>query len=469
MNGFIIILLCILVYVLIRYYLLKYLREKLPFLYEKSPPDAEPIFPAIFKYGVSTSAFQIEADIPPSNWSMWSQKTNSRGEPLCPEERIKCDGFNRYQYDSNLVIQLGSQAFKFSVSWSRLNPSEGQFNRDALQVYRNMCIYLKQNGVEPIVTLWHFEHPAWLENMGSIASPSFVQKYGEFVEFVVSGLADVCENYITLNEPFKYIWMSYIKGDYPPGKMTKKEAFEALINLLKCHALGYQIIHRLCPSSKVSYVKNITPFLPRHKWSLFETIAAYFLNKYYNEVGFDVIDMGIIKFLFKKIDIAGLKDSIDFIAISHYCPLYVTLNKNEFANSMPFITFGERFLSISDAGYGLMPGSLAGVVKWINSTMNYKQRGILIAEHGVADRDDFRRQWFLKESLQHLSQLVPERIPILGYLHWSLTDNYAWTAGKELRYGLFEIDYRTQERKHRKSAEMYSSFISAQKTRTSFC
>ena len=467
--GIFVFLLVIFVLFVIRYYLLKYLSEKLPVLFEKSPPDAEPIFPANFRYGVSTSAFQTEADIPASNWSLWSQKTNSKGDPMCPDERIKCDAFNKYQYDSNLVIQLGCQVFKFSVSWSRLNPADGQFNREALQVYRNLCIYLKQNGVEPIVTLWHYEHPAWLETNGSISSSTFVQKYGEFVEFVVSGLADVCFNYITINEPFKYIYLSFIKGDYPPGKMTRNDAFDAFINLMKCHALGYQIIHRLCPTAQVSYVKNIIPFLPRHKWSLIETFLAVIMNKYYNELGFDLIDMGILKFKFKSIEIPGLKDSIDFICISHYCPMFVTLNKKEFSDNNPLLTYGERFLSISDAGYGLMPGSLAGVVKWINTNYNFKQRGILIAEHGLADRDDFRRQWFLKESLQHLSQLVPERIPMLGYLHWSLTDNYAWTKGNEMRYGLFEIDYRTQARRNRKSADIYSDFIKAQRTRTSFC
>ena len=466
--GILIFLLILIILFICRHFLLKYLSRKMPVLFEKSPPDAEPLFPAVFKYGISTSAYQIEADIPPSNWSLWSQKTDARGIPLCPEERIKCDGFNKYQLDADNAINLGCQEFRFSVSWSRVNPSDGQFNRNALLVYRNLCIYLKQNGVEPIVTLWHYEHPAWIENNGSICNPNFVQKYGEFVEFVVSGLADVCEKYITINEPVRYVVYSYIKGKYPPGKGSFSDAWKALINLYKCHAIGYQIIHRLCQSAKVSYVKNIIPFVPRHKFSLLETSIAHLLN-HYNRIGFDAIETGVLSCYLKKEELNGLKDSIDFICISHNYPMFVTLNWNEFSNGMKFLTYGEKFLSISDAGYGIMPGSLAGSVKWINKEMNPKKRNILIAEHGIADRDDFRRQWFLKESLQHLSQLVSERVPMIGYLHWTLTDNYSWTNGNNHRYGLFEIDYRTQERRKRKSGEIYEEFVKSQRTRTSFC
>ena len=167
--------------VFIRNKMMKYI----PTYPTRSPPDADPVFSSQFLFGVASSAFQVESNVPPSNWYIWSQRMNENGQPCCPDDRIKCDGFSRYLTDGELAQSIGCQVYRFSVSWSRLNPSPGHFDKDALLVYRSMCIKLKSLGIEPLVTLWHFEHPSWLEERGSVAGNEFVSKFSDFADFAV--------------------------------------------------------------------------------------------------------------------------------------------------------------------------------------------------------------------------------------------------------------------------------------------
>jgi len=424
-----------------------------------------PIFPQGFMFGVSTAACQIEADIPDCNWHMWSHQTKEDGTPRAPVDNRKCDAINRFPQDVEIMKSLGVNVYRFSVCWSRINPNQGVFNEEAIQMYRNWCIYLKSNGIEPMVTLWHFEHPAWIEQRGSVKGPEFVPRFADFCERVVSQLHDVCSIFHTLNEPIGFAVSSYLAGIHPPGAGSITDFCDAMANLFKAHVAAYQIIKRYNPSAMVSYAKNVVAFVPMHSWSLLEHIAAYYMN-HYTRIGFKPFEKGYFRFLWQKREIPGIINTLDFISVNHYYCGFVTLNCNEWSvvegNKMPFLSYGENFVPTSDFGWGLITSSLASVMQWINDQSNPRKLKMMISEHGLADNTDSRRQWFLQESLFHLSRAVSMGLPLMGYIHWTLYDNYEWAEGTRMKFGLFETNFETMDRKPRESAKLYSNIIAAQ-------
>lgn len=452
---------------------------------QKNIPDANPIFPSPFKYGVSTSSYQVEANVPPSNWSLWEKQLDRFGNPRAPPNAIKCDGFNRFEQDLQLAQSIGCKFYRLSFSWSRLNPSPGQFNHDILQKYRSWLIKIRELGMEPLLVLWHFEHPAWLEERGSFLSEEFVQRYTEYVEFVINGVSDVCTFYHTVNEPIGFVVSSLIGDVFPPGKGSLRQIADGMANLMQCHANAYAIIHRHNPTSRVSFAKNVVPTVPKHKWSLLESIIAYYMN-YYNRVAFDVFKTGKIQFLWYTREVSNIIGALDFISLNHYYCIFTTLNPKEWSKvnttpddidvgnnaergRVPFCSYGDSFLPASDMGWGMLPGSLAAITEWVHVTYNLENnQPIFITEHGAADAEDTKRQWFLKESLFHLSTLAKRGVPISGYIHWTLFDNYEWADGTTKRFGLFETDYNTLERKPRESAKLFQHYAQLQNNRPEF-
>ncbi|KAK8834172.1 hypothetical protein M9Y10_041802 [Tritrichomonas musculus] len=483
--GFLSFCFIIIIILIIRYFLLNYLRSTFPTFPTNHVPDANPVFPKHFRYGVSTAAYQIEADIPPSNWSMWEQQTDRFGNPRAPHDQIKCDGFNRFYQDVLLAQKIGCKFYRLSFCWSRLNPSPGQFDNNVLTTYRSWLIKIRELGMEPLLVLWHFEHPAWLEERGSIISSEFVQRYSEYVEFVINGVSDVCTFYHTVNEPFGYLMSSIIGDLFPPGKGSLKDFVDAAANLMQCHANAYAIIHRHNPTARVSYAKNMVPAFPRHEWSVFEHILAYIMN-YYNRIGFTVFQTGKINFLWYTREVKNIIGTLDFISVNHYYCLFATLNYKEWSTvntnrsdessntnaskgRVPFVSYGDSFLPTSDFGWGMSPGSLSATVKWTHDNYNIdKNLPIIVTEHGAADVEDTKRQWFLKESLFHLSTLANNGYPIMGYIHWTLFDNYEWVDGTDKKFGLYETDFRTLERRPRKSAELFAKIANLHNNRPDF-
>ena len=162
-------------------------------------------------------------------------------------------------------------------------------------------------------------------------------------------------------------------------------------------------------------------------------------------------------------EIPSIIGALDYISINHYFCGYISINPQDWGQFngafLPLYTLGQKFLATSDFGWGLNPASLAGTCQWINDQFNPNHLPILVTEHGIADASDTKRQWFLKESLTHLSILVNRGLNVTGYIHWSLLDNYEWAEGRKMKFGLYQTNYETQERIPRESAKIYSRII----------
>lgn len=448
-------LLVLAVLLILRHIVLRILRKCLPPISLQPPPDAEPIFQKNFSFGISSSAYQTESGVPDSNWSRWETEHGYTGDTL------RCDSLGRFEGDAGLLQEMGCSAYRIGVSWSRLNPRRYEFDRAELETYRNMCVYLQTVGIEPIVTLWHYEIPDWLESIGGVLAPEFVSSFVAFTEFVLSGLQDSCRKFETVCNPTGFCLRAYLLGTYPPGKRSPGKFIEALSSLLRAHVAAYNVIKRRSTANLVTVSHEVLPLVPKHPWSLVETCAACLGNSLWT-LSLRALQTESVGPTFFRRHIAGLYMTCDAISLVHYYTGFVTMNWREWAAigewRLP-ISFGSSILPDDRRGRGIVPGSLGGVVRWIWRNFGSMDEEIWVLEHGVWDQDDEMRVWFLRESLQHLEGAVRDGVRVGCYLHFTLVDCWDWERGDDAKYGLYAMDRVNGNRVKRKSADLYAKII----------
>ncbi len=398
-------------------------------------------FPDGFLWGAATSAHQVEGNNH-NDWSEWEKKNAER---LAREAKAKyakwqqekfpemfepanyisgtaADHYNRYEEDFDIAKSLGHTAHRFSIEWSRIEPEEGKWNEKEIEHCRNVIRGLRARGMEPFVTLWHWPLPLWLVKQGGWESKSVSSYFERYARKMAEVLPEVIF-WITLNEPEVYASHSYLKGHWPPQKRNYFAYRRVIRNLVKAHKKAYRAIKPICPNSKIGIAKHNLYF------------EAY-RNRLINKLLKKIADMWWNEWFLKKI--TGYQDVIGVNNYHH--------------NRVNYGFYKNENKKMSDMAWELYPESLAHVVREL-ATYNLP---IYVAEHGLADADDSRREWFLTESLKHLHGAVKEGVPVKGYTHWSLLDNFEWDKGFWPRFGLVEVDFKTQKRTIRKSAYEYA-------------
>lgn len=415
-----------------------------------------------FAFGTSTSAWQVEREVARSNWSV-GESLDAGGRPLIPPHgEAVCDALDRFDGDLQLMRSMNMRRYRFGVSWAALERADGEFDSAYLQRYVSMCDALMRSGIEPMVTLLHFEHPEWLEREGGVLSPRFVELFARFADFVVSGLRGHCRLFFTINEPFVFAFNCYAAGVWMPAHHSLSELFRCVAALMEAHARAYHIIHEMIPDAKVSFADNIVPFYPRNKYNLLEVLIARVANLY-NIPILESVNTGVLKFglfginVFTK-RIEGLKDSYDFISVNHYFCGWASLRPRDWdrhAFPPPLSGRLDKYQP-SDFGWPIIPSSLATSVQWIHERYNPRNVDIIVSEHGIADQTDEKRPRYLLDSLAYLKYVKEKcNVPVSGYLHWSLLDNYEWAEGYKMKFGLIEVNMENQERKEKVSADLY--------------
>jgi beta-glucosidase len=198
--------------------------------------------------GHRCAAWQIERDVQPTNWTLFEHKTKGDGKtPCCPQYLNACDAIAWFDTDLKFMEGMNMASYRFELSWSALNPADGTFDRDYLLHYVDIARRLRALGIEPLVTIWHFELPAWLEERGGICSPDFLTKFELFVGWTVDGLKSECQWWFTLNEPAVSAMMDYLTGVFPPGHRSLSEYKKSFVALMRAHVIAYHIIHEKIP------------------------------------------------------------------------------------------------------------------------------------------------------------------------------------------------------------------------------
>ncbi len=228
-------------------------------------PDATFHFPPDFLWGTATAAHQVEGNNTNNDWWAWEQGEGHIKEGY--RSGIACNWWERAEEDFNRAAELGQNAHRLSVEWSRVEPREGYFDDAALDRYRAMLRALRERGMEPMVTLHHFTNPLWLAEMGGWENPRAVFLFERFVTHVVEALGEYCSLWCTVNEPNVYVYMGYLAGVFPPGKRDFGAGMRAGRNLMRAHAVAYRRIHALQPHARVGFAHNLRFFDPANPGS----------------------------------------------------------------------------------------------------------------------------------------------------------------------------------------------------------
>ena len=251
-------------------------------------------FPEGFLWGTATSAHQVEGNNTNNDWWAFEQGRNAiwHGD----RSGRACDWWRDAEQDFDLMAEMGHNTHRLSVEWSRIEPQPGEFDPEAIARYREMLAGLRQRGIEPMVTLFHFSSPLWLAGQGGWSNPMAVDRFRRFTRYAAEQLGDLVSLWCTINEPNVYAALGYLLGEHAPGHKSLPRYFRVLRHLLEAHAAGYRVIHALDGRAKVGLVKNIPIFEPL---DLNDRLAAWFtrlVDRNFNEVTLQAVVDGRLRF-----------------------------------------------------------------------------------------------------------------------------------------------------------------------------
>jgi len=394
-------------------------------------------FPHTFLWGAATSAHQVEGGNSNNDWWEWEQNGGGKGA-----SGQACRSYDLYSQDFYLAQELHHNAHRISVEWSRIEPAEGEFSERAIEHYKLVAGSLKERGLEPIVTLHHFTNPLWFAKKGGWLNKKAPEYFARFSAKIVEALADKVRFWVTINEPMVYVYHSYVLGVWPPQLKSISKAGQVTDNLVAGHVAAYRKIHaiyknRQLSAPMVSIAKNVQAFSACSP-TLLNKFGVYIRNKYYN---LDFIER-----------IRRYK-AIDYIGINYYSRSLVDICG--FSYDELFVggcKHNHSILPKNTLGWDIYPQGLYDIL------MMYKKYNLpqLILENGICTLDDNQRWDFIREHLIKLSQAMRAGADVLGYIHWSLIDNFEWDKGFAPRFGLIEVDYNTYKRTIRESARKFS-------------
>lgn len=416
-------------------------------------------FPKDFCWGVATSSHQVEGGNSNNQWVAWEKSGRIKSKDCVGRA---CDWWRNAEVDFDLAQSLGVNALRLSLEWSRIEPREGQWDQSALARYRQMLKALHERGIRPFVTLHHFTNPQWFEDKGAFAGKESVSLFQRFTQRVVGALGDLCRDWATFNEPNVYVSLGYFLGEFPPGKKGRAlQAAEVTNNLCRAHAAAYHTIHSLQADASVGWAQHYVVFKPRRPESAVDRWLCRFIHRRFNDNFAEGIGCGRAPFPLNKFgrSLPEVKGTCDFVGINYYSRLRVGFDPQ---------SMKTLFLQISvpphkpqgDSGIEVPYGEVypEGLRQAVEHFAGFG-KPIYILENGVPDRADRIRPWAIESIVSQMRGLLAEGIDLRGYFHWTLADNFEWSEGWHLRFGLYELDPATQNRKPRPSAQIYARMI----------
>ena len=419
-------------------------------------------FPRNFAWGTATAAHQVEGNNTKNNWYQWELAVDENGNPRIHNGQrsgLAADHWNRYPEDIRLMKELGLSHYRFSVEWSRIEPELGEIDEQALNHYRKICQELITAGITPVVTLHHFSHPAWFEELGSFEKDVNIQYFINFSEIVFNTLNDLVPIWCTINEPAVFVSQGYFNGVFPPGKKNPQLAGIVMQNLLNTHVRVYRHLKTLPGGDKVQIglVKNIFQFDPVRRWHILDWFFSKILNNIFtndpihflNSGKFSFYLPGMAKISIENSDAAG---SLDFIGLNYYSRFHV---KGQLNLQEPFI-FETRQQDVqTDMPYSIYP---EGFYRALH-TISQLDRPVYVTENGIADDDDDQRAMFIRRYLYAMHRAIHDGLDIRGYFYWTLMDNFEWSEGYRMKFGLYDVDFTTQERTLREGSKTFQDMV----------
>jgi beta-glucosidase len=437
-------------------------------------------FPDRFLWGAATSAYQIEgaplADgAGPSTWHRFSHTPGSVARNETGD--IACDHYHRYREDVALMAQLGLNAYRFSISWSRVLPDgRGSTNAAGLDFYSRLVDELLAHGIQPNATLYHWDLPAALDDRGGWLNPDIAGWFADYAELMVRRLGDRVPLWATLNEPWVVVDAGYLHGVHAPGHRSAFEATRAAHNLLRAHGAAVQAF-RAHGSGHIGMVVNLEPKVPASD-SAADIDATRRADTYMNRYCLDAVLCGAYPAgladifgdawpAFDDEDMALIRQPIDFVGINFYkrgvtrhdaaaWPLHASLEPQP---QHPCTVLGPDWEVYAPA----LEDQL------LSFRQRYGDIPVYITENGAAFYDPPRaidgvvddplREHYLREHLRAIHSAIRQGVDVRGYYVWSLLDNFEWSAGYQPRFGIVHVDFHSLQRTPKRSAHFYADVI----------
>lgn len=414
------------------------------------PKDHALRFPADFRWGTATSAHQVEGNNVNNDWWAWEQDPGrfSSGD----RSGRACNWWEEAERDFDRAAELHQNAHRLSIEWSRVEPSPGRWDDQALDRYRQMLRGLQERGIEPMVTLHHFTNPMWVAERGGWERNDAPALFARYVEHIVPALKDFTSLWCTVNEPMAWVFNAHLTGKWPPAKHSVWRAFTAASNLVWAHAAAYRIIHRAQPDAEVGFANYFRLFDPANPALPLDRLIARQQDAVFNRAFVEAVTDGRVRTLLWRANFTGAAKTLDFLGVNYY-----TRDLVAFDIRQPGVLFGRNFhppeSEMSDGGHGeIYPEGMYRVLRMAAAF----GKPVYVTENGLPDADDDQRPRFIVTHLYELWRALQEGVPVKGYYHWSLIDNFEWAEGWNLKFGLIAVDPVTQVRTPRPSAHLYA-------------
>jgi len=447
-------------------------------------------FPKNFLWGAATASYQIEGawNEDGKGESIWDRFTHQKGNILYGHTGdVACDHYHRYEEDVSLMKELGIKAYRFSISWPRIFPDGfGNVNQKGLEFYDKLISKLIENGIEPVVTLYHWDLPQKLQDIGGWANSEIVNYYFDYAMLVINRYKDKVKKWITFNEPYCISFLGYFHGIHAPGIKDFKTAMAAVHNLMLSHHKVVKAVKENNIDIDIGITLNLTPVYLQterlgYEVSEIEKKMVKISSQLDNELFLDPVLKGkypeelmnylVEKNLLDKDKMERMQKEIkesfvfcDFLGVNYYTR--AVRMYDETSQWIFPIRWEHPGGEYTEMGWEVFPQGLYDLLVWIKSS--YPKIPIYITENGAAYHDvvsedgtvhDEKRVEYLKKHFEAARKAIEDGVDLRGYFVWSLMDNFEWAMGYTKRFGLIYIDYNTQKRIKKDSFYFYQKFI----------
>jgi beta-glucosidase len=447
--------------------------------------DPFPAFPDGFVWGTATAAYQIEGawDEDGRGPSIWDTFVRSPGKVLGGQTGdVACDHYHRWESDLDLMVELGVNAYRLSVSWPRVLPAgAGAVEPRGLAFYDRLVDGLLARGIAPYVTLYHWDLPQLLEDDGGWLNRQTAERFGEYAGVVGERLGDRAAAWITLNEPFVTSSFGYSFGVHAPGRFLGLAVWPVVHHLLLGHGLAVQALRAAGVRGPIGITDNLSPVGAQDPDSAADVAAAARLDTYYNRQFLDPILLGTQPGdpadLYPGSDLSVVRDGdaaiiatpIDILGVNFYNPQLAKAGGPD--NPMGFELVPITGVPRTGFDWPVVPEALTELLVGLRERYGDALPPIYVTENGTsvpdelgADgrvRDPFR--WaYLDRHVRAVHAAITAGADVRGYFCWSLLDNFEWAEGFEQRFGLVYVDFATQQRITKDSFAWYRQVVRGQ-------
>ena len=435
------------------------------------------LFPADFLWGAATSAYQVEGSplADGAGASIWHRFSHTPGLVANGENGdVACDHYHRYEADVALMRELGLKAYRFSISWSRVFPEgKGRVNEKGLDFYRRLVDALRAANIQPLITLFHWDLPAALDDRGGWLNHNIARWFADYASVVYRALDDRQPIWATLNEPWVVTDGGYLHGPLAPGHRNWFETPIAAHNLLRAHGAAVAA-YRAVGKGRIGIVVNLEPKYPASDSSQDKDAVAradaYMNRQYLDPIFFGSYPKELAPLYgeawpsFQDGDFKEIRQKIDFIGVNYYTRGLTRHDDTKMIERADRVKNPRA--AYTETGWEVFPQGLTDILVWVRE--RYGHLPLYITENGAAFYDpptadttleDPLRVDYLRRHLAAAREAMRRGVDLRGYFVWSLLDNFEWALGYAKRFGIIHVDFETQKRTMKASAKFYKEVI----------